>query len=365
MGTRDFVCNTRENRCKDSARRTKADEYGDMEGTALELDALLMGVLSEYPKSLQACSDPEALGNAGGLSGARIWRYESGVGTVAVRAWPQHRPERQTLERIHARLAEAAFLEFVPSPHAARDGATIQEAGSRFWEVSPWMPGEADPGRPPPMAKLSAGFLALGELHRAWARHRVRGPSRGIIIRVQEIGALRDGGFDELERAVPPHDDPRCDLARRWLTVARSLAPRVLRSTRSDTERDGFIQPCVRDVRPDHLLFRGETLSGLIDYGALAVDSVAHDLARLLTEWVGPNQTARAEALAAYESARPLDLTERALIGAFERTMCLLMGSYWIRWHFVQRRSFDDSAAVLLGLGRANRRVDELANMID
>jgi homoserine kinase type II len=182
-------------------------------------------------------------------------------------------------------------------------------------------------------------------------------------VRAREIGELLDGGFDNLQRSLPDYSggDPRCRLAQEWLTHARRLAPRLLGPARHAADQLGPLQPCVRDVRPDHLLFRGDSLSGLIDFGTTAIDSVAFDLARLLTEWVGPDGPSRTAALAAYNSVRPIQSIEHASIRAFEQTTSLLMGSHWIRWHFLNRRTFEDPAAVLQGLQRGRDRLAELA----
>jgi homoserine kinase type II len=178
-------------------------------------------------------------------------------------------------------------------------------------------------------------------------------------VRAREIGSLLDGGFDNLQGVLPVDDggDPRCRLAWQWLTLARRLAPRLIGMARDAAEQYGPLQPCVRDVRPDHLLFRGDNLSGLIDFGTAAIDSVAFDLARILAEWVGPDRSSRVAALAAYETVRPLESIELVLIEAFEQTTSLLMGNHWIRWHFLERRMFEDPEAVLQGLRRGLERL--------
>ncbi len=117
-------------------------------------------------------------------------------------------------------------------------------------------------------------------------------------------------------------------------------------------------------MRPDHLLFRGDRLTGLIDFGTAAIDSVAFDLGRLLVEWVGPHGPGRTMALAAYESVRPLEPVERELVAAFERTIALLTGYHWIRWQFLERRRFEDPGAVLEGLRRGLDRLAELATSV-
>ena len=78
------------------------------------------------------------------------------------------------------------------------------------------------------------------------------------------------------------------------------------------------VQPCLRDARPEHFLFEGNRLSGLIDFGAMGFETVAADLARLLGEWLADYEPLRTEALAAYEQVRPLDPAEKALIAPFE-----------------------------------------------
>ena len=94
------------------------------------------------------------------------------------------------------------------------------------------------------------------------------------------------------------------------------------------------VQPSLRDARPEHFLFEGERLSGLVDFGAMGVESVAADLARLIGEWLDGDPAARREALAAYERVRPLDPAEARLIDVFETTTALLIGERWVRWHY-------------------------------
>ena len=91
----------------------------------------------------------------------------------------------------------------------------------------------------------------------------------------------------------------------------------------------------------------------------MGIDSPATDLARLLSEWVGPDRLALAEALDAYAAIRPLDPTETALIDLFSESAAWLGPARWIRWHYVERRRFDDPDAVRLGLDRALGRLVE------
>ena len=327
-------------------------------------DPDLMAILSRYPASARPIGGLIALGNAGGFSGARLWRYESGRGPRVVRAWPPPPggPGRADLERVHGWIGAAGPLGFVPVPIAARDGRTVQEQGGRLWELAPWLPGRPDPARPPGPGRLRAGFAGLAALHRAWAGPRVLGPSPGLARRARELGDLLAGGFDSLDRALRSAPvGPLREPARRWLDAARRLAPAEHDRLRHAAGRSVALQPCLRDARPEHLLFEGDRLVGVVDYGAMGVDAVSADLGRLLVEWVGPDRPARGEALAAYEAVRPLATSEAALIDAFDRSAALLMGGHWARWHFLEGRAFDDPDAVRLGLDRGLRRVARLA----
>src|SRR5262249_51246294 len=57
----------------------------------------LQAVLARYPAIARPCREPEVLGGSGGLSGARLWRYESGRGRLLARAWPPEGPDRERL----------------------------------------------------------------------------------------------------------------------------------------------------------------------------------------------------------------------------------------------------------------------------
>ena len=101
-------------------------------------------------------------------------------------------------------------------------------------------------------------------------------------------------------------------MAMRWLGLARAVAPRLLDPLREAAGRPVPLQPCLRDARPEHFLFEGDRVTGLVNFGAMDIDCVAGDLARLMGEWLDGDSTARAEALAAYERIRPLDVDEAA-----------------------------------------------------
>ncbi|HEV3120405.1 MAG TPA: phosphotransferase, partial [Isosphaeraceae bacterium] len=275
--------------------------------------------------------------------------------------WPQEGPERGKLKQIHGWLADAGRLGFVPVPLAARDGQTVQEHAGRLWEVVPWMPGAPERLIPPAKARLVAAMGGLAAFHNSLAHHQITGPSPGMGRRLRELEELVAGGFQSLEQVLTQRkSDPVCALARRWLRAAPVYAPEMIERLRHVASQPVALQPCLRDLRAEHLLFEGDRLTGLVDFGAMDVESVAADLARLLADWVWQDRTMRAEALAAYAASRRLSESELALIDAFARSAAVLGAGHWVRWHFVEGRKFDDPTAVSQGLTRCIERLEKL-----
>jgi homoserine kinase type II len=255
----------------------------------------------------------------------------------------------------------AEDLDFVPAPIADRSGRTLQEHEGGFWELARWMPGAAEVARPPAQARLRSALAAMAAFHQRLGVERRTGISPGLGHRHEAVAHLLRGGFDALERAIRASRDKACPMAMRWLGLARAVAPRLSAPLREAAGRPAPLQPCLRDARPEHFLFEGDRVTGLVDFGAMGVDCVAGDLARLMGEWLDKDLTARAEALAAYERIRPLDAGEAALVDAFASSSALLIGEHWIRWHYLEHRQFEDPSAVSQGIARGLANIERLA----
>ncbi len=321
-------------------------------------------ILFRYPASVQPVSPPRHLGSAGGLSGARLWRFDSAQGPLVLRGWPMDGSGRAHIETVHRWLFMTTELGFVPVPILDQTGRTLQEYDGRLWEITPWLAGTADLSRPPAPAHLRHGFAGLAAFHQRLAGERIRGPSHGLQERFEAVSRLTHGGLDRLEEAVaswPRPDAPEIDPARCWLRLARLVAPGLGESLGRASKNDLWLQPCLRDARAEHFLFEADRLSGLVDFGAMGVESVAGDLGRLIGDWLDDDPLARQRALESYEQFRPLDPIETRLISAFQSGTSLLIGERWIRWHFVEDRRFDDPVAVMEGIARSLSPLERLA----
>jgi len=322
-------------------------------------------VLSTYPALLEPLEPPVSLGNAGGFSGVKLWKYESGAGPLVVRAWPEERTDRTHLLRIHGWLNQAKDLGFVPVPLRDRLGSTLQEHRNRYWEITPWMPGSAKVGPSLSRECLVAGFRAIASFHQKLGDRTIQAPSPGLQTRLDELEWLMGEGFANFERAIEAgRGEPGHAEALSWLELARQIAPRYHPILKAGSAIPCRLQPCLRDVRADHLLFVASELTGLVDYGAMRVDAVPGDLARLLAEWNLVDPWTRGVALRAYSEIRPLDSAEERLIEVFEGSAALLGASHWIRWHYVDQRSFEDPTAVLSGVRKGLDRLITLAAQV-
>jgi Ser/Thr protein kinase RdoA (MazF antagonist) len=278
------------------------------------------------------------------------------MGAMVVRAWPVEGPQIAHLETIHGWLREAADLGFLPVPVAAQDGRTVQQCGDRCWEIAPWLDGEAGMVRPPASQQVQAAFRALANLHQRLSRHAAVAQSPG-----RELEELASDGFDRLEALLDQASPSEHHVAgHRWLVLARATAPQLRVRLHDAARLKVPLQPCLRDARPEHFLFDRLRLTGLVDFGAMGIETVAADLARLIGEWFSGNDMFRTTALTAYEQVRPLDPSEAALVAPFEAAADLLIAGHWLRWHFLEHRRFDDPGAVARGIARGLDRLERL-----
>lgn len=324
----------------------------------------LYRLLARYPDRLRPTGPIRPLGGGGGLSGARLWRYASPAGEMVIRAWPETVGGRARVETIHGWLRAAADLAFLPQPISSLDGRTVQELDGRCWEIVPWLPGEPEARRPPPVERVRAAFEALALFHSRFNIASAFGFSPGLNARAAELTRLIRGGFEAIERAVAARgDDPLAPATLRWLSLARRAAPGVAAEVEAVRRREVPLQPCLRDARPEHFLFQDNVVVGLVDFGAMDVECVAGDLARLLGEWLPRPEceTLRQAGFAAYRRIRTLTTEEEGLIDAFESLADVLVGERWSRWRFLENRRFDDPNAHAQGIARGLERVERLA----
>jgi homoserine kinase type II len=299
------------------------------------------------------------LGNRGGFSGARLWRGRSSSGEpLCLRAWPIATTPDQ-LARIHRSLRAAAGLLFVPRVRADRTGAAWVEHSGRLWDLTDWMPGRADFWSSPTPGRLTAACHALAELHRAWTPPTsARSPCPAVRRRLRAVHDWQRLVAAGWRPDFTSDDDPVSPWAARTWRHVTAAAPHLPALLAPWADRLVAVQPCLCDVWHDHVLFEGDRVTGLVDYGAVKVDHVAVDLARLLGSLVGGDRGRFRAGLADYSRSNPLTDDEAALAELLDRTGVVLGAANWLRWLYHERRDFEDRAAVADRLAALVRRMD-------
>lgn len=302
----------------------------------------------------------EPLLETGGFSGARLWRLTSPGGPLCLRRWPPGHPDQQRLEFIQAVLwhVDQEGFHAIPLPLETRHHHGYVLYAGHLWELTKWLPGRADYRQGPSPTKLTAALAALARFHRAAATFPLpeTGPvhSPGILERRARLRELLGGRIDALRAACSDGAWP--ELAARGrdlIELFTTSAPGVLSALESAGELSVTLQPCIRDIWHSHVLFEGEEVSGIVDFGSMRPENVAADVARLLGSLACDDRADWRRGLAAYQEIRRLSDDELRLADAFDRSTVLMGGLQWLEWLFLEERVFGDPAAVL-------SRVDEL-----
>jgi Ser/Thr protein kinase RdoA (MazF antagonist) len=270
-----------------------------------------------------------------GFSGAMVWRVGVAGGYLALRRWPVglRGSELADMHLLQGHLATHGLP--VPAPLRLPNGKTFQTFYRQFWELCTWMPGEANYWSDPQLAKLAAALTTLARLHVAAASHALPWPFVHSSVVKNRLEALELFGaleLHDLRYLAQKHEGP--DRSRLHSIVAllgESFNHPCFNAARW---RDVQLpqQWCIKDIWHDHVLFTGDQVTGIIDFGAARYGSPSADIARLLGSMVGDDRQRWRLGIEAYESVRPLTNDERDAIGFFDSSGIVLSTANWVRW---------------------------------
>jgi Ser/Thr protein kinase RdoA (MazF antagonist) len=314
----------------------------------------IQAIVREYPAAFQP-TRIEPLGSAGGLSGAQFCRLESPRGTFVLRRWPTEHPSPERLLFIHEVLFHAAAggVTFLALPIRTASGATFVRRGGDLWELARWMPGAADYERSPTIEKLRAAMRALATFHKAVsdfplaAEHRVaRAPA--IAGRLRRIKELSSRDVDALSQAITKDVWPELSpLAHRFIGLLPQCAKRASAQLEPLAAISFPLQPCLRDIWHDHVLFTGDDVTGIIDFGAVDIDTPVTDIARLLGSLVRDDANGWRTGLAAYSEVQRLTDVEVRAARALDTSGTVVAGCNWLRWVYIDGRRFENRRQVI------------------
>lgn len=235
----------------------------------------------------------------------------------------------------------------------------VEDPGGLLWEAVEFLPGRAvatpdATSRAEAMRCLAAIHVAAATLPHGLPR---RMPSRGLAERIERAATLRArpwrhrwrgdfgqagsrGRGDSLARLI--------DEAIEFFSQGGHAAlGRIIRTPAIETP----CQAVLRDIWSDHVLFEHGRVSGVIDFHAAGIDTVATDLARLVGSWKlasggSLSRAAWEHCLAAYESIRPLHDAERRLVRFLHHAGVIVAIDNWFGWLVEEQRTFLDLDAV-------------------
>ena len=329
-------------------------------------DVTVRPVLSAYPAEYQP-TRVSSLGSAGGFSGANFWRLGAPFGELCLRKWPRGHPDRERLQFIHNVLENAAQSGFrlAPVPIKTADGRTFVEHSGYYWELTAWMPGSADYRQHPSQQRLRAALSTLAEFHKAASLPASEGVSPGISERSAFLKRLVDGTSREIGAAVHSGEQrwPRlAHQARCLLPLFEAVADRVGLTLKRCLQHRVRLQPCLRDVWHDHVLFTDNDVTGIIDFGAMRMDNVATDIARLLGSVAADDPLQWQNGLDAYLQVRDITPIELDLVKAFDQSTVTLAGMNWLHWVFIDGRRFEHREVIEARVDEFITRLEHLAS---
>lgn len=297
---------------------------------------------------------------SGGFSGAGVFKIEHSETCYCLRRWPAAQTSETRVLAIHQLLASAHGygIAVVPVPLKLDSGTTLAEVDGEFWQLEPWMPGESSFLTEPNGNRLKSAMTQLAQFHNAvrdwvppggvgqWFQPASIKTCPTITNRMRMIESYVSS-ITDFEAALAQESDVRFrDAGVRVASLFRSAHSRVKQELSAVEGLSVPLQPCLRDLWHDHLLFQGDELSGIVDFGAMATDSVSCDLSRLLGSLFGDDFASWQRALGYYESVHPMSEAEHRLLRPLDRSSVLLSGMTWLKRRYVLRNTPADLSRV-------------------
>lgn len=363
-----------------------------------------VAVLSEYPALL--LDSPQFATVAGGFSGAIVWKVTTAGSAFALRRWPPGSATSARLNGLHRLLRHLVESEVggVACPLTTSAGRTVVLQDGAMWHLEPWMPGEANFHADPRPERLESAMRALARWHvaaatfrprageREWFEQTADAPSPAVAQRLSLVtewttaklarlaGRLEAAARSPVPGAYRPiepgtlwvpesaptfdsSDDEFLRLAHRIVRSFALVAPRVAQELTSLRQTRYRLQPCLRDVWHDHVLFTGDEVTGLIDPSACRSENVATDLARALGSLIGDAAALWTRGIEAYRSAAPFDDAEFALCRTLDHSGVALSPMTWLERRYLRNERIPNEAAVVLRLRAMAERLDHLAGI--
>jgi len=327
---------------------------------SIPADSAAQDALAHYGRPFAEASWT-ALGNAGGFSGAQIWRGQiPGGDRYCLRAWPSGKMTEERLPIIHQAMAALGTLPFVPDLVRTKAGVTWISSGDNLWEMTDWMPGKADFNSHPTNSRLFAAMRSLAMIHEQLKPARATLAPAPAVVRILRAlrnwrNLLNSGWKPDFKL---PQPGPITGVARRAWDAISSNTYSIEFALLDWETRPLPVQICLCDVWHDHVLYEGDTVTGVIDYGSVKFDCVAVDLARLLGSMIPDQPDRMHDALSVYSAIHPVPSEVLKLAAVLDHAGSTIGLTNWLRWLYLDTRDYSESASVAKRMQALLKRVE-------
>lgn len=278
----------------------------------------------------------------GGLSSARVYKCRSSSGDLCLRCWPDSMDSNR-LQLIVQQIdfAKSHGIHVLPKYFQSASGKLFWESAQGYWELTQWMPGDADYLDSPNATRLKSALTNLAQLHLCWSDHETSSMQKSPAVqqRIDLLSAALRFSTASFPRTDFDHNNVDIDsLCQRTLGELQRRGKHILSDLYAIVEHPVLTHFVLRDIWSDHVLFLKDTVTGIIDFGAARIDEPATDVARLLGS-LEPHSSKNWNAgFEAYCKSNPhVDLKRVQII---DRASCLLSAVQWMKWLMIEQKKF-------------------------
>lgn len=317
---------------------------------------LIIRVLQEY--DIRPPDSVTPFHGGAGFSGSSIWKVDWNSQDYCLKQWPQDKPSvhtRQLISRVIPEVQRQGLPIAVPQETNA--GRRFLFFENRFWDLSPWVAGAPIKDRILTEAQLQSAMQWLARYHNlSSALMSEKGKSTSLAYRLKLSQQLLDGQLDRLSGCEIAGLES--GLAPLFISHARQKLPMLLQALEHYAHLEMMLLPALSDIWSDHVFFEADKVSGVIDFGAIKMDSACLDLARFLGSYGGHSDSVMRQGLEYYQMERVLGRNDVELVELYDRAYVVLAGIQWLIWLGPEQRVFKQMAIV-------NRHLKGLAQRID
>ncbi len=274
-----------------------------------------------------------------GLSTAVVYRVETHKSMYALKRWPMMADRSQLTDRHRFQqfLSDAGDTR-VPRLQTWNHGETCLESDGCFWELAEWKAGKpierVGDVSDRQLLECASAFASLHQ--HSQNLHRSVQLAPGLLQR--HLGLQRALGQPDSKRKQFLHSlqaeshSPEADLLRDMSSRALRIAPRLVEPMRRLSALPVTCYWVLRDAWREHLLYRGDQLTGIIDFGAARIDWPGLDLVRSFGTLLLSNDPRWSLGLGHYTEQSPESSIEPKTIQLVHRASVSLSALQWLDW---------------------------------